>query len=510
MQEQHFKKINQYYFQKVIGSGSFGIVYLGWDDNFKRQVAIKEICISKFDLNQVQDKRQYQMIEKEIEISKKLKNKNIVELYDSFKTEKYIYIIFEYCSNGDLEILFKKNRFQEAEVKAIFQQIIGGIKYLYQQKVVHRDIKLANIYINQEWIIKLGDFGFARNFDNYMQSYCGTPITMAPEIICGKGEYDEKCDIWSLGMILYMMVFGSSYLQQFITPKTSLKEFSEIVQKQEVVFPAKALISQGLRDLFTRMLKVDAKKRIGYQELFEHYWITEGENESFKKSVRCISKRMNSGEASDIKIPLQQTINEQLSYQFGQYGIVRNEIIENIRDMLNLCQNIDNVKRLCETFLKKLRSSQNNYQITIIMKNQNRIFKEGKVKIFDIKFKLTYLLLKILQELIMTDNVTNDRLEKAQKLFDIAQKTNISNVINIKITKEEIEKMNDQELNQQFEQLGDELREIMIQQQARQQQRPHKKEYEIIFENKQLEEQTTLMLGSVIENFRLLRKNENI
>ncbi|CAD8089986.1 unnamed protein product [Paramecium sonneborni] len=509
MQEQYFKKINQYYFQKVIGNGAFGIVYLGWDDNFKRQVAIKEICISKFDLDQIQDKRQYQMIEKEIEICKKLKNKNIVELYDSFKAEKYIYIIFEYCSNGDLEILFKKNRFQEGEVKAIFQQIIGGIKYLYHQKVVHRDIKLANIYINQEWIIKLGDFGFARNFDSQMQSYCGTPITMAPEIICGKGEYDEKCDIWSLGMILYIMIFGNSYLQQFITAKTSLKEFSKIVQKQEVIYPAKTQISQGLKDLFSKMLEVDSKKRIGYQELFEHNWITDGENESFKKSVRFISKRMNQGEISDIKIPLQLTINEQLSYQFGQYGIIRNEIIENIRDILNICQNIENTKKLCENFLKKLRSSQNNYQITLIIKDQNRVYKEGKVKIFDIKFKLIYLLVRIMLELIKTDNVTIQRLEKVQKLFDIAQKINISNMINIKIIKEEIQKMNDQELNQQFEQIGDELREIMIQQQARQQQRPHKKEYEILFENKQLEEQTFQMLGMIIEN-QLLLLNEKI
>jgi len=69
-----------------------------------------------------------------------------------------------------------------------------------------------------------------------MQSYCGSPITMAPEIISGQGDYNEKCDIWSLGMMLYIMLFGSSYLQKHITPKTSLKDFSDIVVKSEVFF----------------------------------------------------------------------------------------------------------------------------------------------------------------------------------------------------------------------------------------------------------------------------------
>ncbi|CAD8103650.1 unnamed protein product [Paramecium sonneborni] len=112
-------------------------------------------------------------------------------------------------------------------------------------------------------------------------------------------------------------------------------------------------------------------------------------------------------------------------------------------------------------------------------------------------------------ELIKTDNVTMERLMKVQKLFEMIQKTNITNMIIIKITKEQIQNLNDQELNQQFEQLGDELREIMIQQQARQLQRPHKREYEILFENMQLEQSTLRMLETVIYNQVLLR-NEKI
>lgn len=128
-------------------------------------------------------------------------------------TKSNHYLFLELCSGGDLRgYLKEKVRLPEVEVQSFMQQIVSGMKYLYQNNIVHRDLKLQNILLTEKSpnaILKIADFGLAKQYDNnddVFETKCGTPIYMAPEV--GKGKYDDKADLWSLGVMLFELVAG--------------------------------------------------------------------------------------------------------------------------------------------------------------------------------------------------------------------------------------------------------------------------------------------------------------
>lgn len=154
-----------------------------------------------------------ELIEKEIEILRKIEHPNIVKLIDIKRTKNNYYLVFEYCEKGDLEKYvyryYKKGMPEKTAQKLMFE-MADAVKTLHEQNIVHRDIKLANILLTKSFVAKLSDFGFAKAQDNssvLMKTYCGTPITMAPEIH-NHFQYDFKCDIWSLGVICYQLVYN--------------------------------------------------------------------------------------------------------------------------------------------------------------------------------------------------------------------------------------------------------------------------------------------------------------
>lgn len=146
----------------------------------------------------------YELLENEIKALRKCKNVNIIRLLDIKKTQNNIYLMMEYCNEGDMKDFIKKNgKLSELESLDIFIQILNGFKTLLKKKIVHRDFKHANI-LRQNGLIKIADFGFAKIMDDssYTKTILGSPLNMAPEIIAGK-TYNNKCDIWSIGICFY-------------------------------------------------------------------------------------------------------------------------------------------------------------------------------------------------------------------------------------------------------------------------------------------------------------------
>ena len=180
-----------------IGRGASGIVYRALNLQTGGMVAIKKVALRG------ESKDQLQLLQREIDLLKLLKNPYIVEYRESFNTSDTLYIVMELIENGSLATIIKKyGRLHEKLVSIYILQVLEGLNFLHEQGVVHRDIKGANILISTGGQVKLADFGVStsQQAEALYNTVIGTPHWMAPELISGAG-YDAHADIWSVGIL---------------------------------------------------------------------------------------------------------------------------------------------------------------------------------------------------------------------------------------------------------------------------------------------------------------------
>lgn len=148
----------------------------------------------------------------EIRIHRSLHHKNVVKFEHFFEDNDNVYILLELCHNQTLnELLKRRKRLTEMEVKCYLVQLISGIKYLHSHRVIHRDLKLGNLFLTDRMEEKIGDFGLATRLEfegDRKRTVCGTPNYIAPEVIDGKQGHSYEVDIWSLGVIVYTLIIG--------------------------------------------------------------------------------------------------------------------------------------------------------------------------------------------------------------------------------------------------------------------------------------------------------------
>ena len=190
---------------KHIGSGSYGKVYKV-DDKYGNVYAMKKIHVPSI------SKGERKSIINEISLLKLHKSKYIIKYYDSFYYKNDIYIISEYAEKGDFHNYIRKLRLRNKKLSnhwicRFLLQVCIGINYLHKNKVIHRDIKASNIYLDKDYNVKIGDFGIAKPFDKVMlaNTCIGSPYYMSPELF-KEEQYSEKTDIWSLGCFLYELI----------------------------------------------------------------------------------------------------------------------------------------------------------------------------------------------------------------------------------------------------------------------------------------------------------------
>ena len=303
-----------------IGEGSYGAVYLAFNIYTKQKVAIKRIV--KNEENKIDE---LELIN-EINILKKLSHPNILKIIEFYQSEHSYYIITDHCSNGELydQIKYKYN---ENQLAVLFYQMFSGIAYLHDKNIVHRDLKLENILISEIEVdkktndrffwIKIIDFGTAKIFEKNKKekSVVGSSYYIAPEVL--KKSYNEKCDTWSIGVILYMLIVGRAPFDG-----VDDDEIISNIKKGKYNSNHKKLIesSKEVQDLVKKLLLVDSKKRLSAIDALKHPW--------FKKfKAKCIYSNISD---KKIKNYLDRLRHYQINSKFQQ--MVWLFIVHNVPD----------------------------------------------------------------------------------------------------------------------------------------------------------------------------------
>lgn len=195
--------VGNYRIIREIGEGAFGKVYLA------QHVLLHSLVVLK--CGKIDDPN----IVREIYYHKQLRHRNIVKLFEVVKTETQLWIVLEYCEGNELFYhIYDQRRLDIESTKSIFYQIVEGIRYVHSLNLAHRDLKLENILMadTKKTIVKLTDFGFVREFNpskrSFLSTVCGTTAYMAPEVLNGVKYSGFAIDIWSMGVILYAMLYG--------------------------------------------------------------------------------------------------------------------------------------------------------------------------------------------------------------------------------------------------------------------------------------------------------------
>ena len=228
----------------------------------------------------------------EIDILKKLDHPNIVKIYEYFEDGKFIYIVMELVTGGELfEKIQTVHRFSEKKAAEYFRQILSGVNYLHKHNIVHRDLKPENILFDGE-LLKIVDFGTSKIYDSSkkMKRCEGTPYYIAPEVL--NGRYTERCDVWSCGVILYIMLSGFPPFGG-----TNDDEVLKAVLKGKYHFeiPEFKFVSNKAKNLIKKMLTYNPKSRITIAEALSHEWFetTDLQEYDLNKSVLLNLKNFN-------------------------------------------------------------------------------------------------------------------------------------------------------------------------------------------------------------------------
>ncbi|XP_057324712.1 testis-specific serine/threonine-protein kinase 4-like [Microplitis mediator] len=254
---------------KTIGNGSYATVKIADSYRHKSPVAIK--IISKF---QAPSDYLIKFLPREIEVVKGLKHPNLIRFLQAIETTHRVYIIMEYAQNGSLLDTIRRDIFiDENRSRKWFKQLLDAVDYCHTRGVVHRDIKCENLLMDQHLNIKLSDFGFARGHMNktdgttiLSETFCGSYAYASPEILRGIPYQPQMSDIWSLGIVLYAMVYGRLPFDD--------KNYGQLIKQvqSQVKFPKEPKVSYSCRSLIRRIL-VPQQSRIKIETIKADDWL---------------------------------------------------------------------------------------------------------------------------------------------------------------------------------------------------------------------------------------------
>ena len=249
---------------KFLGKGGFAKCY-----EMKRVDNGRIFAAKVFDKKGLSNGRSKKKLINEIKIHKKLNNPNIVGFEKFFEDKDNVYILLELCSNQTLnELVKRRKRLGELEVQCYSLQIIRALKYIHNHRIIHRDLKLGNLFLTSKLELKLGDFGLAAKLEydgQRRKTVCGTPNYVAPEILEKKNGHSYEVDIWSLGVVIYTMLFGvppfDANDEKIICKKIKMNSYK---------FPDNIKVDPSAKKLISSLLNLDPSKRPSLDAIVEH------------------------------------------------------------------------------------------------------------------------------------------------------------------------------------------------------------------------------------------------
>nr|XP_057938807.1 serine/threonine-protein kinase SIK1 [Doryrhamphus excisus]XP_057938808.1 serine/threonine-protein kinase SIK1 [Doryrhamphus excisus] len=335
---------------RTLGKGNFAVVKLAKHKVTKTQVAIK--IIDKTRLNSSNLEKIY----REVQIMKLLNHPHIIKLYQVMETKDMLYIVTEYAKNGEMfDYLTSNGRMSEVEARNKFWQILTAVDYCHRHHIVHRDLKTENLLLDGNMNIKLADFGFG-NFYNAgepLSTWCGSPPYAAPEVFEGKEYEGPQLDIWSLGVVLYVLVCGSL---PFDGP--SLPALKQRVTEGRFRIPF--FMSQDCENLIRKMLVVDPVKRITVAQIKQHRWMLADPSAAHQTLSHSLTEyNSNLGDYSEpvlsimntLGIDRQRTIESLQSSSYNHFSAIYYLLLERVKEHRN-----QQLSRQCGSWNQRPRS----------------------------------------------------------------------------------------------------------------------------------------------------------
>ncbi|KAF8026376.1 hypothetical protein BT93_F2997 [Corymbia citriodora subsp. variegata] len=281
---------------RLLGQGTFAKVYHGRNLKTGQNVAIKII-----DKEKVLRVGLIEQIKREISVMRLVRHPNVVQLYEVMASKSKIYFAMEYVKGGELFNKVAKGKLKEDLARKYFQQLIGAVDFCHSRGVYHRDLKPENLLLDENGDLKVSDFGLSalcesRRPDGLLHTTCGTPAYVAPEVINKKGYDGAKADIWSCGVVLFVLMAG--YLPFH---DANLMDMYRRITKGD--FKCPQWFPHEVRKLLSKILDPNPNTRIGVDKIVEDNWFKKG----FKRFEPPPSPRNSSATMKDIQAAFEQS-----------------------------------------------------------------------------------------------------------------------------------------------------------------------------------------------------------
>ncbi|KAK7491336.1 hypothetical protein BaRGS_00017437 [Batillaria attramentaria] len=313
----HNKRVGTYLLGRSLGEGSFARVKEALHLPTGEKVAVKVIDKKRAKADPYVRKN----LRREGRLLQQVRHPHVVQLFEVLETEHSYYIVTECCAGGDLmDHIAKRKKLEEREVKKFIRQIVSAVDYLHRLGIIHRDLKIENLLLDQKGDIKIIDFGLSNTIkmstapegtahaQEYLVTQCGSPAYAAPELLNHR-KYGLQVDVWSIGVNMFAMLTGT--LPFTVDPFNIKTLYNKMMSGQ--MNPIPDTLSREGKDLLKKFLTADPEKRVTISEALSHPWLAEARNKPLERHPFP-----NKLKTSDLDIDILKHMSENLGFRMSE------------------------------------------------------------------------------------------------------------------------------------------------------------------------------------------------